>query len=559
MLSFSGEGEREKREEREACRLWQCERRDFHVKRETKVVERVRRVSPLPVASGCFRLLPATMALDPRESILRMARLIDHAEERERARQRRKASVESSFSQQQQEKEEEEEEEEAAAAGGKDDSDALGGHWEQRLWADAIQRLDTETFVGLVPEEMRPSIEWSPKLHVPRVVRMKALKRLMEIFARVEVFKVLSGGGFAKDKEEEELKRLEGEGLRKALVEKHLPRLVKEQGLVERTVSQAVAMETKLYDASKSKQVYRNLISSASSKLKLMPKLETECAGVEEEEEEEEEKAACAGEVEEKKDQAEPDGVVDVAKPVNGSALHENILVTSVGGGDQDERKQLPSRSQESDDDFEVSLSTPHHSLHKSKARSDARTDSLREMRCRHNRNAANQLRKSLKKDVPLLKDLAHVLQINESIDATLWIEKIRKAKEYQRDLADCGLLSSSSSEQEEEEEIEKEFGKKRKFGASSFPSPPDTSKRFHTQLLEKEVQSFVKAHLDRYLEKGILSPREFERISEKSTLKVMSKHRGSKDSSFLKKESGRIQHLLDEYVAKLQAAKAAQ
>ena len=72
-------------------------------------------------------------------------------------------------------------------------------------------------------------------------------------------------------------------------------------------------------------------------------------------------------------------------------------------------------------------------------------------------------------------------------------------------------------------------------------------------------MQSFVKAHLDRYLEKGILSPREFERISEKSTLKVMSKHRGSKDSSFLKKESGRIQHLLDEYVAKLQAAKAAQ
>ncbi|QDZ20413.1 hypothetical protein HOP50_04g29300 [Chloropicon primus] len=394
------------------------------------------------------------------------------------------------------EEEEEEKEEELLGAVG-DSSCDEGGPTEEasaalRLWTSILGAPASLFSFGptrcLFPQHLRPRIEWSPLLRVPVVLRQQGQLKLTQHLAQVETFLEIT--------EREET--LVDTGL-KALVERYLFEVLhKDSGFLERVVAKAVAAEEELYEGSKSKQVYRNLLATASSKLREFPSTPSSGSG---------------------SPPPAPSSSPPAATLSTPAGFEGGVVPTppeTAGSGGED-----------SESEIEVVLDGPRPSLHASKARSEAAEKSLLEMRSRHNRKAAIQMQKKLRGEAEVYRELGRVMKINEDIRAKAWAEKIRRAQNHENDLAQCGLLSSSSSSSDGEVE-----------GGEALES--------RGRKRRPSLRGFIKHALKRH----DLGGKDFHTILDKATSKVLARHDKSKDEEAIVRQEGKhIVALVDQYV----------
>ena len=180
-----------------------------------------------------------------------------------------------------------------------------------------------------------------------------------------------------------------------------------------------------------------------------------------------------------------------------------------------------------------VSLYVQPRSLLEERRASEAKQRSLAEMRSRHNRQSAEGLRRQLEGDRGVFMELGKVLgRFGEAggMPAREWADRIRRAQEHDRDMVDCGLDSDSSSSGSEEVEV---------------GSPLSPSIRTPEATCEELVRSLVWRHVER----GRVSRKEGDRIIERATDKVMSRHLGATSSSFVETEKKSIAKLVAAYV----------
>ena len=257
------------------------------------------------------------------------------------------------------------------------------------------------------------------------------------------------------------------------------------------------------------------MLSAMVSKLKVAPPAP--------ETEENTNKAEGGGEKKKmKKTAQEPSASSEKEQPKETQARANGIEEATEERSKMVKEKEKEEEGEGEDSDIEVQMRTRRHSLHESKVRSQELDRSLVEMRCRHNRKVAVQLRQKIQKDRSVFRKLNHYLQVNEDLsDAAKWVEKIKYNSEMKR----CGLMSSS---EEEEEEIDRE----------------ERSKE-----IERDVRDFIRRSLEKHVKRRSLSASDCDQIEERATRKVMSKHSECKTSAFLGKKGADIRKLLDKYL----------
>ena len=182
-----------------------------------------------------------------------MARLLSQAEEKEEMRRKRRR--------------ENNERQEKSALSGRTAGDTNAGdhregrerHLREALWVALVpvSKELAETAETDAATAKQVEVAWDPKLHIPRLVRQKATRMLLEAFAQVEAFlKLLSDESTVKQL----LRRLDAKGRREQLTqlllrEVDLVELKRDGDLLQRMVKQAKEEEEKLYEGAKSKQV----------------------------------------------------------------------------------------------------------------------------------------------------------------------------------------------------------------------------------------------------------------------------------------------------------------
>ncbi len=359
-----------------------------------------------------------------------------------------------------------------------------------RVWEDALAALPGEAYLSWFPSAPAalPPCAWHPKLRLPPNLRRKGLEKLLPLAMPVATWEAIRQlerpTAFFFDAEEREGLRWavvggegegegEGEGAAEVDLDAVLPRgagplrdLVRAKlqraadafrerkgagegdeeceeeldwaAVGERAVAIAVAEEERLYDSSKTKELYRNLLAATCRKLRELPAKQGDAGGDAE--------AEVSGE-------GDGDG--------DGGAAGSGAPASGAGPGSEggaEEEEEL---------DIGVSAERQSLSLHASRERDEVRRRRLVEMRCRHNRRAAARLRQVLGGEKGVFGELAKVLDITgvgleELPDASKWVDRIKKQQRVMRDMADCGLLSDSD-EDDDEEGREEGAGRRRK------------------------------------------------------------------------------------------------
>lgn len=379
---------------------------------------------------------------------------------------------------------------------GRDEGEDDGGDGDEalarRLWNEVLLAT-SESFGrdGEVPADLLPRLEWNKRLRVPVGLRQKAQRKLAAHLARVEVFHRIHDAGGEKGE------ATDARSIRERILDR---------AILDKAASDALAVEGKLYEGSKSKQIYRNLVAVESNRLKAFP--------------------IPVEEVVDKK----PDASGAVEKEVGSDPAREF-------GGDSE------------DSDIEIALDVSKQApLQVSKTRSLAREKSLVEMRSRHNREAARQIQATLAREKPVIRELGQVLKIDEDINAGAWAEKIRIKQSHKRVLAMCGLDSSDSDSRSEaslDRDRERDRRRRRKATKTRHGAPDPGPAAATNPAVFEAVLGFIRSQCK-------LSPTHplYSTICAKAAKKVMAKHTRSRDASFLAKETKSIQKLLDAYIA---------